>query len=150
MAKIPKIKKKNGYNTNLAAEFFVLSMLHRLGADATLTLGNKKSVDIVVVCDEGKALTIDVKGLAGKTGWPIDNLPAPRLGHFIVLISFLGKITDPSISPEAYVIPSSDIRKLTYFAPGGRKLITLSMMRNDGAPYRNAWAQLSLTVPKLL
>jgi hypothetical protein len=24
-------------------------MLHRLGADATLTLGNKKSVDIVVV-----------------------------------------------------------------------------------------------------
>ena len=41
----------SGYNTNLAAEFHVLSMLHRLGADATLTLGNKKGVDIVVVRD---------------------------------------------------------------------------------------------------
>ena len=37
------------YNTNLAAEFYVLSVLHRLGAEANLALGNKKSVDIVVV-----------------------------------------------------------------------------------------------------
>ena len=36
------------YNTNLAGEFFILSVLYRLGADANLTLGNKKSVDIVV------------------------------------------------------------------------------------------------------
>ncbi|MFC1789277.1 hypothetical protein ACFLZE_05135 [Thermodesulfobacteriota bacterium] len=34
------------YNTNLAAEFHVLSILHRLGYEATLTLGNKKAVDI--------------------------------------------------------------------------------------------------------
>jgi len=33
------------YNTNLAAEFYVLSMLHRLGAEATLTLANRKAVD---------------------------------------------------------------------------------------------------------
>jgi hypothetical protein len=40
-------------NTNLASEFFVLSALHRLGLDAVLTLGNKKSVDIAVLiwCD---------------------------------------------------------------------------------------------------
>ena len=37
------------YNTNLAAEFYVLSVLHRLGAEANLTLGNKKAVDIVVL-----------------------------------------------------------------------------------------------------
>ena len=36
----------SSYNTNLAAEFYVLSMLHRLGADAALTLGNKKGVDM--------------------------------------------------------------------------------------------------------
>ena len=41
------------YNTNLAAEFYVLSMLHRLGADAALTLGNKKAVDIIVVNGNG-------------------------------------------------------------------------------------------------
>jgi hypothetical protein len=51
------------YNTNLAAEFYVLSMLHRLGADAGLTLGNKKAVDIVVTRERGVSRTIDVKGV---------------------------------------------------------------------------------------
>ena len=54
------------YNTNLASEFYVLSVLHRLGAEANLTLGNKKAVDIVIVHAAGDAVTVDVKGLAGK------------------------------------------------------------------------------------
>ncbi|MDH5821547.1 hypothetical protein QFW77_00870 [Luteimonas sp. RD2P54] len=58
----------SGYNTNLAAEFYVLSTFYRLGTDANLTLGNKKSVDIVVIRGAGDSLTIDVKGLAGTTG----------------------------------------------------------------------------------
>src|SRR5687768_5378317 len=62
---------KNGYNTNLAAEFHVLSVLHRLGVDANLTLGNKKSVDIAIIRGAGDAVTVDVKGLAGTTGWPV-------------------------------------------------------------------------------
>ena len=37
--------RRDPYNTNLAAEFYVLSALHRLGAEATLTLGNKKAVE---------------------------------------------------------------------------------------------------------
>ncbi|MCX7735386.1 MAG: hypothetical protein N2319_01620 [Candidatus Kapabacteria bacterium] len=53
---------EKGYNTNLAAEFYVLSILYRLGINAHLTLGNKKSVDIVVENDKG-LITIDVKGL---------------------------------------------------------------------------------------
>ena len=32
------------YNTNLAAEFHVLSILHRLGASASLTLGTMTSL----------------------------------------------------------------------------------------------------------
>ena len=73
------------YNTNLAAEFHVLSVLHRLGLDANIALGNKKSVDIVIVRDAGEAYTIDVKGLAGKNRlanrqcaarqeWPFHNI----------------------------------------------------------------------------
>lgn len=65
------------YNTNLAAEFYVLSVLHRLGAHATLTLGNKKSVDIAIVTGKGRALTVDVKGVAGPHDWPADNLRPP-------------------------------------------------------------------------
>jgi len=37
---------------------------------------NKKSVDIAVVRDVGDSITVDVKGLAGRTGWPVDNIAA--------------------------------------------------------------------------
>ncbi|MEP7311556.1 MAG: hypothetical protein ABI859_03150 [Pseudomonadota bacterium] len=67
--------KRSGYNTNLASEFYVISLLHRLGADANLTLGNKKSVDIVVVRQAGDAATVDVKAVAGKHDWLVGNVP---------------------------------------------------------------------------
>ena len=38
--------RKNSYNTGIASEYLVLSMLYRLGVDAYLTLGNRKSIDI--------------------------------------------------------------------------------------------------------
>jgi hypothetical protein len=137
-----KQKATNGYNTNLASEFYVLSVLHRLGADANLTLGNKKSVDIAVVRGAGDTLTVDVKGLAGKTGWPIDNFRGGRKGHFLVLVCYLGKIADPSAVPEVYVVPSTEVDSITYHAPGGRKVITLSSARKADRQYRDAWHYL--------
>lgn len=59
-------------------------MLHRLGAAASLTLGNRKSVDIFIVQPEGSMLTLDVKDLAGPYEWPTNTicLPAPP-SHFV-------------------------------------------------------------------
>jgi hypothetical protein len=96
------------YNTNLAAEFHVLSVLYRLGTEASLTLGNKKSVDILVALPDGSTLTLDVKGLAGPYDWPSDNigLPAPK-SHFIALLSFEGRITDLLHSPNMWLIPAN-------------------------------------------
>ena len=130
------------YNTNLAGEFYILSVLYRLGADANLTLGNKKSVDIVVVREAGDAITADVKALAGRTGWPVDNFRGGRKGHFLALVCFLDRIEDPSVLPEVYIVPSAKVDGVTYHAPGGRKVIQLSTMRRDGKKYRDAWSQL--------
>lgn len=127
------------YNTNLAAEFYVLSVLHRLGAEANLTLGNKKSVDIVVIRDAGDTATIDVKGLAGKTCWPIDNFRGPKKNHFLVFVCFLDKISDPAVLPEIYVVPSARVSKLRYTSPAGRKVINLYTIRKIGQEYKDAW-----------
>jgi hypothetical protein len=137
-----------GYNTNLAAEFHVLSILHRKGLDANLTLGNKKSVDIVIVRDVGDDYTIDVKGLAGKTGWPVDNVRAGKRRHFLVFVCFLDAMEDANIIPEVYVVPSTELEPLIYPAPGGRKLIQLCDMRGkgknlrDGSRFKDAWGLL--------
>jgi hypothetical protein len=59
-----------------------------------LTLGNKKSVDIAIIRATGDAVTLDVKALAGKTCWPVDNFRGAKERHFLALVCFLGKIDD--------------------------------------------------------
>jgi hypothetical protein len=127
------------YNTNLASEFYVLSTLHRLGVDAVLTLGNKKSVDLAVVRDAGDSVTVDVKGLAGKTGWPVDNVKEAKPQHFLVFVCYCGKIADVEVSPEVWVIPSTKLAPLIYHAPGGRKVVQRATLLKDAVAYRNAW-----------
>jgi hypothetical protein len=138
LGKVPMSAEK--FNTHLASEFYVLSALHRLGAEATLTLGNKKAVDIVVVRDAGEAFTLDVKGLAGTTGWPVDNVKSGRKNHFLVFVCFKNKIADLSVVPEVYVLPSDRLDKLTYHAPGGKRhIVQVSRMRADAEDFRDAW-----------
>ena len=128
------------YNTNLASEFYVLSMLHRLGIDASLTLGNKKSVDIVVIRDTGDVATIDVKGLAGTTSWPVDNVKKIAKDHFFAFVSFLGKMEDHSVLPEIYIVPSKRLRPLVYQSPNGkRRVVNLHRTRRDGLKFRDGW-----------
>lgn len=130
----------SGYNTNLAAEFYILSMLYRLGFDATLTLGNKKSVDIIVVKQSGDVITIDVKGIAGTTLWPTDNLRLYSEKHFIVFVSFLGKINDYSVTPEVYIVPSERLESLIYRNPNKtRQGVQLSTIRKEGSEFKNGW-----------
>src|ERR1700720_4384215 len=100
----------NGYNTNLASEFHVLSVLHRLGAEACLTLGNKKGVDIFLTRDTGTSVMVEVKGVAGKYDWPADNiLPLEGKLRFVVLVSYEGRIQDPSTVPSVWVVPGEVI-----------------------------------------
>ncbi len=130
------------YNTNLAAEFHVLSILHRLGADATLTLGNKKSVDIAVIKSAGRAITIDVKGLAGKTSWPVDNVKKVKDRHFLVFVCYEGRINDPTSQPETWVVPSDSLERFVYNSPKGRRVVPRSTLRRKAAKFKNAWKLL--------
>ena len=131
------------YNTNLAAEFYALSMLHRLGFDASLSLGNKKAVDVVIVRNSGNAVTVDVKGLAGTTSWPVDNVKKIAKNHFLIFVSFLGKINEHTVQPEVYVVPSKSLSSLVYHSPNGKRhVLQVARMRKDGKSFRNAWPLL--------
>lgn len=137
-----------GYNTNLASEYYVLSMLYRQGFDAYITLGNKKGIDIILNLNDEKQITIDVKGLQGTTLFPLDNVDeqAEKPNHFVVFLSFLNKMSDPLVLPEIYVLPHNALKELMYHNPkGNRKGINLSMLRSTAATYRNNWEILKIT-----
>jgi hypothetical protein len=117
-----------------------------LGAEATLTLGNNKSVDIVVVPSAGNTVTVDVKGIAGTTSWPVSNVPINRARHFVVFISFLNRTGDPSVSPEAYVVPAHRIPKLRSKTSWGN--VRLPTLRKADPSYRDGWKQLLWCCPE--
>lgn len=144
--------RAEGYNTNLASEFYVMSMLHRKKINAGLTLGNKKSVDIVIDKD-GRVITLDVKGLLEKNiAFPVENV-IPKENHFIVFVSFKD-MENHEISPEVYIVPSLDLYKessnlkeynpkwntLIYTNPkGNRKVVDLKRLRILKDKYQNRW-----------
>ena len=130
------------YNTNLAAEFYVLSMLHRLGADAALTLGNKKAVDIFVANEGSPTVTIDVKGVAKRYDWPADNIRSfndPQ--HFYVFVCFEGKIRDPLISPSVWIIPATKLEPFIREYKT-RTVISRAAVNAEGQQFLQNWSQI--------
>jgi len=128
-------------NSNLASEFYVLSMLHRLGLEACLTLGNKKSVDIVIAYGQGKAANVEVKAVAGRDDWL--NLPDGSLpNYFIVLVSFEGHMNDPACSPRCWIYRYDEILPLIRTAKKGLRYVR----RKDilaAQNHKNRWMILS-------
>ena len=132
--------KDLGYNTGLAAEFYVLSVLHRKGFNASLTLGNRKAIDIVVESLD-RTVTIDVKGMVSRTNWPLDNFTsATRVNHYIALVTFNNRIKDHTVRPTVYLVPAADIPQFFYVNPkGNRRTIQFSRMRDEGSKYLENW-----------
>jgi len=129
------------YDTNLAAEFYVLSCLHRLGITANLTLGNKKGVDIVVVRSAGDAVTVEVKGVAQKYDWPANNLVAAKPDqHFVALVSFEGRIGVQAMpAPRVWIVPFREVEKFKRAYPAGRINVSRAAVLLDGAQFESAW-----------
>jgi len=93
----------------LAAKFYVLSVLHRLGAEANLTYAQPDNVDITVVRQSGEAFTIDVKTLTGTCRWPVEKFSA-RKHHFVVFICFESEWRDPQVVPDIYIWASERLK----------------------------------------
>lgn len=100
----PRRWKVNPSRLGLAAKFFVLSALHRLGADATMALGEREDVDIAIINEAGKATTLDVKTLTGGWRWRVEAIHA-RKDHYVIFVCFTSEIRNPQVSPEVFVLP---------------------------------------------
>lgn len=130
------------------SEYYVLSCLYRIGANAYLTFDNKKSVDIIIEKPD-KLLTIDVKGLKGTTCFPVDNRKKKEKNHYLTFVSFLNKMADTETTPEVYIVPSDklnanykelDGESLIYENPkGNRKVVRLRKLRKVKKLYLNNW-----------
>lgn len=142
--------KKNAdtnYNTNLASEYLMMSLLCRAGKDAYLSLGNKKGVDIVVKTNRGAICIIEVKGVNKNNDWMIGNggvLPSlPNM--FYALVGFEGNISDVIAPAKFYIIPSWILNKDGEFKRSkNQKTVYLSHkhIRDNYGKYMNTFKWL--------
>jgi hypothetical protein len=72
-----------------------------------------------------------------------------RDNHYIVFVTFLGKIGDPRVSPEVYVVPSKELSAPVsaqgpiYQNPGKtRRVVPLVRARKHWNEYAHAWQLL--------
>jgi hypothetical protein len=126
-------------NTNLAAEFHALSCLHRMGIDAYLTLGNKKACDIVAIRKDRTSISVEVKAVAGLHDWRAGNLVTESPGsHFVVLVSYMGQISDTSKPPAVWVLPYSDVVPMIRDYKGTKNVSRAAVIASENK-YLDAW-----------
>jgi len=123
----------------LASKFYVLSVLHRLGADASFTFSQTDNVDITVVLESGSALTVDIKTLTGPMEWHVADFSA-RVNHFIAFVWYPDSV-EPNVPPTVYIVSSEQLR--SFIAEHGSASVSLLRL-DEEIQARNAWQRLAI------
>jgi len=120
-----------------AAKFFVVSVLHRMGVEATVSFSQSDNVDITIIQESGRVLTVDVKTLSGTKEWTVAPFRA-RNHHYMVFVWYPpnGK---PSAQPTAYVVASERLRRL--LARKRVRSLSLDVLANELSA-QDAWQEL--------
>ncbi len=130
--------RKSGYDTGTASEFLVLSNLYRLGVNAFISLGNKKSIDLIVKAKNGSSISVDVKSVQGYSSIVVNNVRAAA-NHFIVVVVYKNKFADPTVLPDFYIIPSDEVAGLLKNYKGQLRLLKGSIVG-----YQDKWKPLQV------
>lgn len=131
---------KHAKHLELASKFYVLSVLHRLGADATMTFSQSDNVDITVVLESGNALTVDVKSLTGPKEWPVADFRA-RAGHFLTFVWYPAA-SHPNTPPSVYIVGSEELSR--FLADHRQDRVSLERL-DEEVHAREAWERLAIS-----
>ena len=131
---MPETKKRaSTYNTGIAAEYFILSQLYRLGLEAYISQGNKKAIDIRVIQENGSSVSLDVKAVRGYSSLVVNNVEAKK-DHCVAFVIYNNKFEDVTTLPEIYIVPSSEVSSITSHFKEEKRV-----MKGALEKYQNNW-----------
>ncbi len=130
---------RHAKHLELASKFYVLSVLHRLGVDATLTSSPADNADITVIYESGDVLTVEIKTITGPMEWRVAEF-LTRANHFLAFVWY-PESKEPSVSPTVFIVASEQLRTFLTEHEGA----SLSLARLDEeVQARNAWQRLAI------
>ncbi len=99
--------------TNMASEFYIASVLWRLGFDVTITLGHTKEIDIIAKRKDGKLITIDVKAVRNPPFLLQKNEELfKKKNHFLIFVYYGDKFSKIDENPRIFIVPSTELSKV--------------------------------------
>ena len=133
-----KLKKTraNTFNTGIAAEYFILSQLYRLGIEAYISQGNKKAIDIRVIKEDETSISIYVKAVRDYSSLVVNNVISKK-NHFVVFVTYNKKFEKIDTMPEVFIVPSKDVIKITRKFKEEKRV-----MKGDLIDYKDRWDYL--------
>ena len=123
----------NKYHNGMAGEFGVCSELHKRGYDASITLGNKKAVDIYVVTAGDLQVRIEVKTSRN-----------PR-----IVTGFFQKYESPTHKPhpDYWVLVYIDKNNVSHYYVLSHQEMANEQMRRNGM---SQWTHIAKGVDNVL
>ncbi len=125
--------RRNTFDTGIASEYLVLSKLYRLGMEAYISQGNKKSIDIRVVKKDGTSISIDVKSVRGYSSLVVNNVLVKK-DLFVVFVIYNNKFEDLAVEPEIYIVPSVELSKLISHFKKEKRIMKGAILK-----YKDTW-----------
>ena len=101
----------SGHATGMAGEFFVMEQLFRLGHQPALTLGNAKSIDILVQTKQGNLLSVSVKAVRGHGKWPVGKQNLSNRADLVFVFLLYNDFENPAICPDAWIMSAKDVEQ---------------------------------------
>jgi penicillin-binding protein-related factor A (putative recombinase) len=125
--------RADSFNTGLASEYLILSKLYRLELEAYMSQGNKKSIDIRVIRENGTSISIDVKSVRGYSSLVVNNV-IPKDNHFIVFVIYNNKFENLNEEPDIYIVPSTELSQITNTYKTQKRVLKSKLTR-----YKDNW-----------
>ncbi len=125
--------RANSFNTGIASEYLILSILYRLELEAYVSQGNKKSIDIRVIRKDGTPISIDVKSVRGYSSLVVNNVESKQ-NHFIVFVVYNNKFEQPEYFPNIYIVPSEFLKNITEDYNGEKRVLKTVL-----SAYKSRW-----------
>ena len=136
-----KKERANTFDTGVAAEYFVLSQIYRLGLEAYISQGNKKAIDIRVIQENGNPISVDVKAVRGYSSLVVNNVKTYE-NHYIAFVIYNNKFEDVLTQPDVFIVPSLEVPSITQHFKEERRV-----MKSSLGKYLNNWWVLRANMP---
>ena len=104
--------QRKGHSTGMAGEFCAMEKLFRLGYEASLTMGNAKSIDILTKSPSGRLYEVSVKAIQGGGKWGIGKEDVSKRKNLVYVLLHYKKFSSIETQPEIWVIPAAAAQKV--------------------------------------